>query len=207
MVAVADYDLLGSRLPGAVEACLRGGISWICLRAKNADAKARIELGRDIQKRCPRAFLSVNGDPEACRALGAPGIHLPSRGFGVGEIRAAFSSALLGVSCHDREDLEAAQGLGADYVFLSPMFDPSSKPCLSPPLGVEGFRKMIAGISIPVLALAGVGPERIGEIAASGAAGAVALGSLFNFFDVESRAREYVDAFQKLDFQPPFPVL
>jgi len=201
IVAIADFDLLGSRFSDAVEACVRGGVSWICLRAKNSDSIARVKLGAEIRERCPSAFLSINGDPEACRRLNAQGLHLPSRGFDVRALRTEFPQTLLGVSCHSRKELVAAERSGADYAFLSPVFAPVSKKIQScEVLGVDGFTEMTGGLAMPVFALAGATPEKLEELSKTPAAGIAVCGSLFNCSDVETRAIEYARKLKQLDF-------
>lgn len=205
IVAIADFDLLGPGLFNAVEACVRGGVSWICLRAKNSDSLVRVKLGAEIRERCPSAFLSINGDPEACRRLNAQGLHLPSRGFDVRSIRMEFPQTLLGVSCHSRKELEAAERSGVDYAFLSPVFAPVSKKVPSiGVLGVEGFAEMTGGLAMPVFALAGATPEKLKQLAKTPAAGIAVCGSLFNCSDVETRAIEYSRELKQLDFSRVF---
>ncbi|MHB8763094.1 MAG: thiamine phosphate synthase [Deferrisomatales bacterium] len=191
LVALADLPTLGPVLVDRLASAWRGGLGWICLRAPGAATEERVGLGRQALARCPGLFLTVHGDPEACEELGAPGLHLPSRGFDVGALRRRFPSVVLGVSCHGRAELEGAQAAGADYAFLSPLFPPSSKPLVGAALGAEGFRRAVRGLSLPVLALGGVTPERLAAARAAGARGAAALGTLFLAGDVETRARRY----------------
>ena len=73
---------------------------------------------------------------------------------------------LIGVSCHDAEDVAAAQG--ADFVVLSPVF---AKPGYAPPLGLERFAAMAGEARVPVYALGGVTKENAAACLAAGAAG------------------------------------
>ena len=194
LVAIADRDFLGEHLVEAVRRVVGAGIPWICLRAKKIDAGERARWARAILERCPRAFLTVHGDPEACRASGAPGLHLPGLPEGeVARVRRCLPGVLLGVSCHTRAELLAAARAGADYAFLSPVFPPASKRAGSV-LGPEGFRRETEGVKLAVYALGGVTPERLRDVAAAGAQGAAVLGTLFGAQDLEARARAYLEA-------------
>lgn len=191
VLALLDRETLGSRLEEAAAACVAGGLPWLCLRAPRAGAEERLRLGLALRDVVPGAVLTVHGDPSACRALGAAGLHLPSRFGAAAAVRRKLPSVLLGVSCHGASELEAAERAGADYALLSPFFAPTSKAPLSPVLGPEGFRAAVRGRRMPVLALGGLTPERLAAAAGAGAAGAAVLGGLFLAPDIESRARRY----------------
>lgn len=188
--AIADLETLGDHLVPLARAVVRAGLPWLCLRARAAGTAERIRLGREVLAE-PGVFLTVHGDPAACRELGAPGLHLPSRGGDLAAARRQCPNVLLGVSCHDRGEVERAAAAGADYAWLSPFFAPTSKPLEGRALGADGFRRLREGVSIPVLALGGVTPERLAEAARAGAAGAAVLGSLFLAADPEASARRY----------------
>ena len=191
VLALVDQETLGSRLVEAAAAAVAGGLTWLCLRARYADAEERTRLVLALREACPDAALSVHGDAGVCRALEVPGLHLPSNFGDVEGVRRAFPSTILGVSCHGAAELEAAERAGADYALLSPFFAPTSKEAASPVLGPEGFRAALRGLTMPVLALGGLTPERLALAAGAGAAGAAVLGGLFLVSDVACRAREY----------------
>jgi thiamine-phosphate pyrophosphorylase len=195
ILGIVDFETLGrDAVTRGVEAA-RGGVRWLCLRARTAAPAERVGLAHELLTACPGAFLTVHGDVDACRKTGAPGLHLPSK-RDWGEVRRANPDLLLGVSCHGAEELEQAACCGADYALLSPVFAPASKPLYGPALGVEEFRRLVAGARLPVLALGGVHPRDLPGLARAGAVGAALLGSLFLAPDVAARAREYVLAAQ-----------
>ncbi len=197
VLALVDQETLGSRLVEAAAAAVAGGLTWLCLRARYADAEERTRLVLALREACPDAVLSVHGDPGVCRALGVAGLHLPSNFRDVTAVRQAFPSAVLGVSCHGPGELEAAERAGADYALLSPFFSPASKEAASPVLGPEGFRAALRGRTIPVLALGGLTPERLALAAGAGASGAAVLGGLFLVPDVACRARAYRESAER----------
>lgn len=191
VAAVADVEVLGARLAGAVAEAFAGGLPWFVLRAKRSSTAERVALGRLVLARCPGVFLTVHGDEEARRALGAPGLHLPSAGFDAAAVRRSHPGVLLGVSCHGAAEVRAAEAAGADYGFLSPAFPPTSKASALPALGEEGFRAAARGVRLPLLALGGLTPARLALVASWGAAGAAVLGDLFLAPDVAGRAAAY----------------
>jgi len=195
VLAIVDEETLGHDVIAKAAAAARGGLRWLCLRARRLDTRERIRLGRALIDACPGASLMVHGDPRAAEALDAFGVHLPSRAdaSSVGA-RSRGAGFLWGVSCHARSELERALAVGADYARLSPFFAPVSKAAGGPPLGPGGFAEAICGLSLPVLALGGMTPETLPAAAGVGAAGVAVLGALFLAEDVEAQASLYREA-------------
>jgi thiamine monophosphate synthase len=110
------------------------------------------------------------------------GLHLPG-GADVAAWRRRFRGPL-GYSAHSVEEARAARAAGADHVFLSPIWAPTSKPDdRRPTLGPGVLRE------VPAVALGGVTVARIAEC--SGAAGVAVLGGLFGAEDIGAAARAF----------------
>jgi len=76
-------------------------------------------------------------------------------------------------SAHALAEAQAAASLGADFIFLSPIFATPSKP-QGKPLGLDTLRQAVESIATPIIALGGITPENqagIGATAAFGLAG------------------------------------
>ena len=140
------------------------------VRNKQLDAAPLLALVRFYQAQ-GRTVL-VNSRVDVALAAGAAGVHLPSDSPAPFWWRKlAPPGFLIGVSCHSRAELERAQAEGADYAYLSPVFAPLSKPDGRPPLGLDGFQQMVAGLALPVLALGGITWAHRTACEAAGAAG------------------------------------
>lgn len=113
------------------------------------------------------------------------GLHLPGT-EAVAPWRRRFAG-ILGKSCHNRAEANHALAEGADYVLLSPIFSPTSKPeDRRPPLGLEVLRK-----GRGIYALGGITPENAGRCIDAGASGVAVLGGIFGRPDVSARVRAY----------------
>jgi len=117
--------------------------------------------GVEIASRCGTGLhLSAHMDPESVR----PQI-----------------TGWLGKSCHNPIDLVLARNAGCDYVTLSPVFEPLSKPGdKRATLGRDGLAALCATTEIPVMALGGMTPERVAIVAAAGAYGVASMGAIFS---------------------------
>lgn len=139
-----------------------------------------------------RTGLIVASDVELALQVSAAGVHLaandpwPGEALqGVGGGRAGSLGGLperkllVGRSCHDETELLAARDEGADYVTLSPIFATASKPGYGPELGVEMLARLCRQVpDLPVIALGGIGPNRVAPCLAAGAAGVAVMGEM-----------------------------
>jgi thiamine-phosphate pyrophosphorylase len=117
-------------------------------------------------------------DAHRLAQAGGWGLHLPS-GADLTAARAAIDGQL-GISCHCSGDIANAAAAGADYVTISPVFQPISKPDdTRTPLGIDRLIDTIRDCAIPVFALGGITPENAALCRAAGAHGVATSGGLF----------------------------
>ena len=86
----------------------------------------------------------LNRDVALARALGV-GVHLGSELQDLQE-RPLPEGQLVAASCHDLEQLQAAQRLGCDFAVLGPVQATASHPD-AVPLGWEAFAALRAGVT------------------------------------------------------------
>jgi thiamine-phosphate diphosphorylase len=176
---VADLDVLGEdALARRVRALLALGLPSLQLRGRGRSAEELVAKGRPLRElaREAGALFLVNGSVEVARRLGADGLHLPAAGPEPESVRDAVAPCTrIGMSCHDRGELERAAG--ADWVFLSPVFTTASKP-LAHPLGTEGLAALVPFAPAPVYALGGIEVESVADCLEAGAAGVAAIRGL-----------------------------
>ncbi len=176
---VADLDVLAEDvLTRRVRALLARGLPSLQLRGRGRSDAELVAKGRRLRElaREAGALFLVNESIEAARHLRADGIHLPAAGPKPEKVLDMLPPpARIGVSCHDREELERAAG--ADWVFLSPVFTTASKPGARP-LGTEGLAALLPFAPAPVYALGGIGAGSVAACLETGAAGVAAIRGL-----------------------------
>lgn len=198
LLAVTDRHGHPRPLAETVQAVLDGGGRWIWFRDRDLEPEVRRRLGAGLAERVRAlgGFLTVGGDVDMARALGADGVHLGG-GAGPETVAAARAAlgplALIGVSAHAPREAAAAAQAGADYVTLSPIYATASKPGYGPALGSEGIAAARAA-GLPIVALGGVGPEMIGACRAAGAAGLAVMGGLMRAADPAEATRALLEA-------------
>ena len=183
LLLITDGGLATQALPHIVEEAFAAGCRWVSVREKDLPSAERVSLVRDIvaSARSYGATVTVHDDLEA--AAIADGVHLPRTGSPAEARRRLGPSALIGFSAHDLGEAERAAREGADYVTLSPIFLTDSKPGYGPALGLEALRHLTDRLTIPVVALGGVGPENAADCLSAGAAGVAVMGPVMRARD------------------------
>lgn len=166
---------------GAWNKVLVGGFRLLRLRADIGNLPPGLLADCLAGAREHGARVVVSDDPRAAVAAGADGVHLSAAAAaaaGALDRRPVADGMLLGVSCHDRSELQQAGRLEADFVTVSPVAATASHPGASV-LGWDGLADLVAAAPAPVYALGGVTPadlQRARAVGAWGVAGISAFG-------------------------------
>ena len=148
-----------------------------------------------LQRSLPGLILHTRtpGALACATALGL-GLHMSERSDWV-QCRGQFTG-VLGASVHSRVSLLKARAAGLDYALLSPVFSPTSKPeDERTPLGLEGLRRALQGLDLPVYALGGIQSGDVADCLAAGACGVAVLGGLFqDDRGLVRAAQDYLDS-------------
>lgn len=191
LLAISDLaGMDGKRLDDWLGALAEAGVDALQVRAKSLSDRELFGLVRRARRVLPaRVAVLVNARADVALAAGADGVHLPTAGLPVEALRrlaaAAERTLLVGRSTHHPEEVRAARAEGVDYVIFGPVYPTPSKERYGPPPGLPGLRAA-AREGVPVLALGGVGPGCLAELAAAGAAGAAGIRA----FSDPGRARQ-----------------
>jgi thiamine-phosphate pyrophosphorylase len=169
----AQLTALERQLDEAVEA----GIDLIQLREGDLSARDLLALAARVANRArqTRTRVLVNDRADVSFGIQDVGLHLKSDGPPVPAVRPLGGrDRLIGRSAHDPVDVRLAGG--ADYLIFGTVFPSASKPPGAPAAGVDALGRAAAAVTIPVLAIGGVTPERVAECQRAGAAGIAAIG-------------------------------
>ena len=161
-----------------VRAALAGGADCVQLRKKGLSDRAFFRLAQKLLGETTKAGarLVVNHRVDVAVAVDADGVHLGWRSMSVDEARRLTGEdTLVGVSCHTVEEALDAAEAGASYIFAGPVFDTPSKRGLVSPIGIEGLRRIRAGVSMPVIAIGGVTAENAHSLIEAGAFGVAVI--------------------------------
>jgi thiamine-phosphate pyrophosphorylase len=183
-VMALTMDGLGITHSGQAARLCAAGARWIQLRMKDAPAGEWLAEAAEAAGVCRRsgAILIVNDSVDIALASGADGVHLggPDADW-AGARRRLGPGRILGGTVNDRADALRALACGClDYAGVGPLRFTSTKRNLSPVLGLEGVRALIAELgSIPAWVIGGVGPSDLPGLRAAGAAGVAVSSRLY----------------------------
>lgn len=174
-------------LSGA-EAVLQGGCRWIQLRMKDATREELLRTGRQLRELCTAygATLIVDDHVDIAQQIGADGVHLGKSDMSPADARCILGeNMVIGATANALEDIERATLLGADYIGLGPFRFTQTKKNLSPIIGMEGYRTIVAqcrerGILLPIVAIGGITAADITDIMESGVTGIALSGALLH---------------------------
>lgn len=156
------------------------GVDWIQFREKTMPTRNLLAFVRDAVRIPESTRVLVNDRLEIALAAAADGVHLGGESFCAADVVAwrhtgrVSADFLIGVSCHDLEDVRQAERDGADYVFFGPVFPTPSKARFGPPQGLAKLADVCHNTRLPVLAIGGVTAENFRDCAHAGAAGIAA---------------------------------
>jgi thiamine-phosphate pyrophosphorylase len=196
---ITDRNSLGPRpLLPLIREAVEAGIELIQIREKDLPTRALLQLVESAvgaaKGRATR--IVVNDRLDIALAAGAHGVHLGTQSIPPQAVREKVSEGfLVGVSCHSREDVLAAEATGADYVVLGPIFATPSKVAYGPPLGLDTLRQTAGIARIPILALGGINVERVRACLDAGAAGIAGIRIFQDAPKLTARVREIRERF------------
>lgn len=168
-----------------VMACA-AGVRWIQLRMKEASDAEVLAAAVAAKPVCEShgCMLLINDRVEVAVAAGVDGVHLGQFDMAVDKARRMLGAdKIIGGTANTLAQLREHWRGGADYIGLGPYRYTTTKKNLSPVLGLEGYRAIMAGLKaegvhIPVVAIGGIGKEDIAALLAAGLHGVAFSGML-----------------------------
>jgi 8-oxo-dGTP diphosphatase len=154
-----------------IEQALQNGLRLLQIREKcmAKDMLRDFSNRMVVLTRAYQAKVLINGDADLAEEVGADGVHWSSSQLMAMSCRPP-GYGLCSASCHNAEELFAAEQLGLDFVVLGAVLPTLSHPGL-PPLGWRKFAALIRSYSLPVYALGGLRPEDLSVAQEMGAHG------------------------------------
>jgi len=180
---------------------LAGGADTIQFRQKKGGVRHLLHEARPVAQVCHDAQvpLLINDRIDIALAVGAAGVHLGQADFPVADARRLLGEdALVGATATTRQQAEEAAAAGADYIGFGPVFPTASKDNPASVKGLRALMEVCQAVSLPVIAIAGMTPERVPEVLAAGAHGVAVMTAITTAADPTAATRHFrtaIDAF------------
>jgi thiamine-phosphate pyrophosphorylase len=175
---ISDRALYDQPLLEVAMEAEKAGVAYFLLREKDLSPRELLFVAQELRPVLHRTRMLIHGHLEVALACKAEGVHLQKDNIPVAAVRSKYKDLMIGYSAHSLEEMKMAEQEGADYVFISPIFQPLSKHSNLTPHGLSKLSEWTRHMAIPVFALGGVSPQNVSELEKAGCSGAAGI-SLF----------------------------
>ncbi len=201
LYAVTDRTWLnGETLCEQVEKAIKGGVTFVQLREKSLDEECFLTEALETQKLCRKYNIPfiINDNVEIARKINADGVHVGQSDMKAGNVRAILGAdKILGVSVQTVEQALLAEKEGADYLGVGAVFPTGSK-LDAEDVNFETLKEICSAVSIPVVAIGGIGAGNVSKLKNSGISGIAVISAIFASDDIESATKSLKELTQKV---------
>lgn len=171
---------------------IAGGADTIQFRQKTGDIRHILHEARRAAGVCQTAGvpLLIDDHLDVALAVDAAGVHLGQTDFPIADARRVLgAAALLGATATTVDQALRAEDEGADYIGFGPVFTTRSKTNPASVKGLDGLYAVCQAVSMPVVAIAGITPERTRLVLDAGAHGVAVMTAITTAADPEAATR------------------
>jgi thiamine-phosphate pyrophosphorylase len=169
--------------PELAKMACEAGIKWLQLRVKDKPYNEWLAIAKEVKKITDSfgCTLIVNDNVNVAFESDADGVHLGKNDIPPLEARKILgNNKTIGGTANTIQDIQYLLEVGVEYIGLGPFRFTATKKNLSPVLGIEKLKKIIAFQSnIPLIIIGGITKNDVELILNSGAHG-IAVSSAIN---------------------------
>ncbi len=188
---VCDSRADAGDLAAFLDAALSGGVDVVQLRDKGLDDDALLRAAALSRRACDRhgALFVLNDRPDLVGACGADGVHIGQDDTPPERAREQVgANALIGLSTHSPEQVDAANEQAIDYIGVGPLHATPTKPG-RPAVGLELVRHAAGHAAHPFFAIGGIDASNVDDVVAAGATRLAVVRAIANAADPAAAAR------------------
>lgn len=191
---VLDAAVCGARLLETAQAALASGVTMLQLRGhKTAWGKREwYEAALALKPLCAQDGVPfiINDQVDIALAVDADGVHVGQGDLPLFVVRRVLGEdKIIGLSTHNVAQVQAANGSGADYIGMGPVFATRSKADAQAPIGLDGLQAMVAAKSLPGVAIGGIDAKNSAAVRAVNSDGIAVISAICGQADVAAATR------------------
>lgn len=165
---ILDKDVCGpdKRLKMILRKALKGGVDIVQLRDKLSPTKDIIRRANELLPICKKhgVPLIINDSLDVVMATNADGLHLGQNDLPVRFARKILGpKKIIGLSCHNIEDVKRAQREKADYLGFGPVYKTETKPH-ERPQGLRALKKALIFSKKIIFSIGGITMDKTQEM-------------------------------------------
>ena len=175
----------------SVREALEGGATSIQLRIKNASTREMIKIGKKIRELTKEydALYFVDDRLDVALVTNADGVQLGSEDMPISLAREIAPNLIIGASVYSLEEALQAEKERADYLGAGSVFSTPTKAGVRV-IGVEGLRKIVKSVKIPVVAIGGINHKNARDVLKTGVDGIAIISAIMGAKDVKKATEE-----------------
>jgi thiamine-phosphate pyrophosphorylase len=180
-------------------AFLDGGATLLQIRAKDIPSAELLDLSTGIVRlaHAAGAAVIVNDRADVAFLSGADGVHVGQHDLAPNAVRTVVGAdAIVGLSTHTLEQVEAALQRPVTYVAIGPVFGTATKVTGYNAVGVQRVRDAalrLAPSGLPLVAIGGITLDSALDVIRAGAACVAVISDLMATGDPAARVRAYLE--------------
>jgi thiamine-phosphate pyrophosphorylase len=180
-------------------AYLKGGAALLQIRAKTSSSSGFLEAARAIVgiAHDHGAMAVINDRADIALLAGADGVHVGQDDLSPEDVRRIVGvDAIVGLSTHTVDQLDAALRQPISYAAIGPVFGTTTKRTDSAAIGLEAVcaaANRAAESGVPLVAIGGITLETAASVIAAGATSVAVISDLLVTGDPAARTRDFVE--------------
>lgn len=193
---VTDSEILRGRdFYNSIEEALKGGVTMLQLREKNASGKEFLEKAiklRELTKKYNVKFI-INDRVDIAMLCDADGVHVGQSDIPANKVRELIGEdKIVGVSARTVEGALIAKKNGADYLGVGAMFTTTTK-LDAKSVSIEKLKEIQEMVSLPVVAIGGLSLSNIDKLKECNVDGYAVVSAILGAENIKLECEKWVE--------------
>lgn len=193
---VTDSDILKNRdFYKCIEDALKGGVTMVQLREKDASGKEFLEKAlklRELTKKYNTTFI-INDRVDIALLCDADGVHVGQSDIDAKHVRTLIGpDKILGVSARDIEEARAAYENGADYIGVGAMYSTSTK-LDAKSVSFDTVKAIKENTNMPIVLIGGINLDNFEELKSLNCDGYAIVSAILKANDIYLETKKWTE--------------
>ncbi len=179
---VTDSDLAAGRdLEWIVREAVAGGVTMVQIRDKESSTRDFVAVARRLKSALVGSGVALVANDRVDVALAADldGVHIGQSDMNYEDARRLLGDdKIIGLSVENMEQVALANGLGVDYIGISPIYATPTKEDTAEPFGLDGCRVAVELSNHRAVAIGGMNSSTIAAVMAQGVEGVAVVSAI-----------------------------
>ena len=196
---VTDSDILRERnFYNSIEEALKGGVTMLQLREKNASGKEFLEKAiklRELTKKYNVKFI-INERVDIAMHCDADGVHIGQSDIPANKVRELIGEdKIVGVSARTVEEALIAKENSADYLGVGAMFTTTTK-LDAKSVSIEKLKEIKKAVDLPIVAIGGLSLNNIDKLKVCNVDGYAVVSAILGAPNIKLECEKWIEKIQ-----------